>query len=69
MSTKRVKYIKSVLLKYRMKKIVKRFCKDLDFDYLLSLSESYKKTILNECKKNQDWLSTFFTCFLSYKYD
>jgi len=71
MSKERIKYVTKVLSTFRMKGIVKRFCKDLDIDYLTGLSDSYKQTILDECKKNKDkdWLSSFFIRFLTYKYD
>ena len=69
MSKESEKYVKKVIATFRMKAMVKRFCKNLDIDYLVGLSDSYKKIILNECKKNKDWLSLFFTRFLTYKYD
>jgi len=69
MSKERIKYVTKVIATFRMKAMVKRFCKNLDIDYLVGLSDSYKKIILNESKKNKDWLSSFFTRFLAYKYD
>jgi len=69
MTKEKLKYISKFLSKIQAKGAVKRFCKELDVDYLLSLPDSYKKIILNECKKNKDWMSLFFTNFLTYKYD
>ena len=69
MNKKQLKYITSILNTFRCRKIVKRFCNDLDIEYLLSLDASYKDLILYECKKMNTWVSNFFVSILSYEYD
>jgi hypothetical protein len=47
-------------------KDVKRFCKDLDIDYLLNMPESKQKMILEQCKKIKDsHLASFFVKMIS----
>ena len=66
----RIRNTKKVIRTAIAQKDVQRICKNLDIDYLLKMSESYKKVILQVCKKiNTSYLALFFTKFLSMQYD
>lgn len=75
MDSKHIKEIQEIVDIFQMQSLVKRFCKDLDIDFLNKLPESYKKVILTESKKiknmslKNNWIADFFCKFLSYEYD
>lgn len=70
MSVKQLKSTKATLKTIATQKLVRRFCKNLDIDYLLNLTSGYKKAILKECKTFGDnYLASFFVKMLSFKYN
>jgi len=70
MDKKRIDHIKDVLIIFDIKYTVKRFCNDLDIDYLLNMPNKKKEAILKNCEKmKNNWLASFFTSFLTIKYD
>lgn len=61
MTETHVKETKKIIKTLFAQRDVKRFCKDLDIDYLLNMPESKKKMILEQCKKiKNSHLATFF---------
>jgi len=75
MTKEQILDIKTISNVFEMRSIVKRFCHDLDIDFLIQLPESYKKIIIETSKKiknNSDkvnWIADFFYNFLTYEYD
>jgi len=75
MNNMQITEIKEIVDVFEMQSMVKRFCKDLDIDFLNGLPTSYKTVILNESKKIKEasvktnWVADFFYKFLSYEYD
>lgn len=58
----RIKDTKKFIKTLFAQKDVKRFCKDLDIDYLLNMPESKQQMILEQCKKiKNSHLANFFT--------
>ena len=66
MDATRVKDTKKVIRTLIAQKDVRKFCKDLNIDYLLKMSVPKQKLILQECKKiPNSYLATFFVNMLS----
>ena len=66
MDATRIKDTKKAIRTLIAQKDVRRFCKDLDIDYLLNMPETKQKMILQECKKLKDsYLATFFVKMIS----
>jgi len=61
MNETRIKDTKKIINILSAQKDVKRFCKNLDIDYLLSMPESKQKMILEQCQKiKNSHLANFF---------
>jgi hypothetical protein len=66
MDSRRITGTKNVIRTLIAQKDVRRFCKDLDIDYLLNMPATKQKMILQECKKIKDsYLATFFAKMIS----
>ena len=66
MDATRITGTKKAIRTLMAQKDVRRFCKDLDIDYLLNMPATKQKMILQECKKIKDsYLATFFVKMIS----
>lgn len=66
MDAGRIKDTKKVMRTLIAQKDVQKFCKDLDIDYLLKMSDSKQKLILRECQKiPNSYIAAFFVNMLS----
>lgn len=66
MDATRITDTKKAIITLMAQKDVRRFCKDLDIDYLLNMPATKQKIILQECKKLKDsYLATFFVKMIS----
>ena len=74
MSPQKIREIENMIIEKQIKQLIKRFCHDLDIEYLEKIPESIKKVIIEQCQKMEKdktmtWLSTFFLSLLTYEYD
>ena len=66
MDARRITDTKKAIRILMAQKDVRRFCKDLDIDYLLNMSATKQKMILQECREIKDsYLASFFVKMIS----
>ena len=70
MKNEQIKCIDSILKIFTQRAIVKRVCKDIDVDYLISLPFKIKKEIKEQCEKiTNNWMSEYIIKILTISYD
>jgi len=67
MSAKQITYIISVLRKERTLRLLSKFRRNRDTDYLLGLSQSTKNDLIRHCKLSDS--NPFIVSFLTFKHD
>ena len=69
MAPQKAREIETFLIDKKVAKIIKRFCSDLDIEYVEKIPKVIKDAIVQKCKKMSGYLPAFLVSIITLKYD
>jgi len=69
MAPQKAREIATFLIDKKVAKIIKRFCSDLDIEYVEKIPKVIKDAIVQKCKKMSGYLPAFLVSIITLKYD